>query len=190
MLVTPEFVKKELTKLEKKVQANEMTRKEALDMLDKADSTKLSLQREEVALRTLAAGGVPKVARLALAQQLADVMKVSFDETSIMELINKYEKQDTVAEPSKPVVAKTSSPKASAPKDEVSTDEAPKKKGRPRLTEEQKAENARKRALAAAATATAATATIATPPPVEEAATEPVDEDEDEYFDPDAYEDE
>jgi hypothetical protein len=189
MSVTPEFVKRELTKLEKKVQANETTRKEALDMLDKADSTKLSLQREEVALRTLAAGGVPKVARIALAQQLADVMKVSFDETSIMELIAKYDKQDVTNPPSeKPTVSKVA--KVSAPKIEVTTEEvpkvevetegAPKKRGRPALTDEQKAENARKRALAAVATAA--------PPPVE-AEEDPVEE-EDEYFDPDAYEDE
>jgi hypothetical protein len=179
MSVTPEFVKKELLKLEKKVQANETTRKEALDALDKAETIKLNLQREEVALRTLAAGGIPKAARPALAQQLAEVMKVNYDEASIMELITKYEKQDTVAEPSKPSAPKPSSPKADVtPAAGDAPADAPKKqRGRPKMTEEEKAAKARERALAAAA--------AALPPAVEEADSD--DEDEDEFFDPDAY---
>jgi hypothetical protein len=177
MSVTPEFVKRELVRLEKKVVANETTRKEALEALDKADSTRLSLQREEVALRTLAAGGIPKSARPALAQQLAEVMKVNYDEASIMELITKYEKQDAVTEPTKPVASKPSAPKVSTPAEEE-TAETPKRRGRPKMSDEEKAAKARERALAAAA--------AAAPPVAEE---EPVDEDE-EYFDPEDYDEE
>jgi hypothetical protein len=180
MSVTPEYIKKELIRLEKKVVANETTRKEALEALDKADSTRLSLQREAVALRTLAAGGVPKSSRPAIAQQLAEVMNVNYDEASIMELITKYEKQDAVTEPVKPVASKPSAPKVVTPAKEETSEETAKRRGRPKMSDEEKAERAKARALAAAAAA------AVTPPVAEE---EPTDDDE-EYFDPADYDEE
>ena len=188
MSVTPEFVKKELSKLEKKRQANETTRKEAREALDRADQINLGLQREEVALRTLAAGGIPKAARAGLAQQLAEVLKVSYDETSIMEIIAKYEKQDTTEPVEEAPAPKKSAAPAPAPKAAASATpvgDAPKKgRGRPKLTDEQKAENARKRALAAAA--------AAVEPEMDEDVEEPMDgvDPDEEFFDPDKYDQE
>jgi hypothetical protein len=182
MSVTPDFVKKELVKLEKKTKANETTRKEAYDALEKAKEVRIALQREEIALRTLAAGEVPKATRVGFAQQLADALKVAFDETSIMEIITKYEKQDkykadevtptnSIDVPDTP----TESVEADAPV--VTTTSASKKRGRPKLSDAEKATRAKARALAAVATA----------PLAEEKEQEP---DDDDYFDPDDYGDE
>ena len=176
MSVTPEFVKKELSKLEKKKQANETTRREAYEVLDRTDQIKLGLQREEVALRTLAAGGIPKAARAIIAQQLAEVMKVNYDETSIMDIIAKYEKQDTT----EPAPKQTS---ADSP-DQETGDTSKRGRGRPKMSDEEKAERARQRALAAAA--------AAAEPEMEDNEEEPVDmgESDDDYFDPDKYDQE
>jgi hypothetical protein len=185
MSVTPEFVKKELVKLEKKRQANETSRKEALESLDKAESIKLNLQQEEVALRTLAAGKIPKDARVTIAQQLAEALKVKYDESSIMDLITKYEKQDTATEPAKPAASsKPAAPKVTTPPaPESDSTEAPKKqRGRPALTPEQKAERAKQRAIAAAAAAAV--------PEVDESDVDMDDEMEDEFPDLDEYGDE
>jgi hypothetical protein len=190
MSVTPEFVKKELVKLEKRKQVNVASQAEMKEALDKANEIALKLQQEEVALRTLAAGPVPKAARPGLAQQLAEILKVKFDEPSIMELIAKYEKQDAVAETTKPTtparVAKVEEP-AETPvaKDQTPPDPTPKKgRGRPKMTDEEKKEAARQRMLAAAEAAAAAKAVEP------DAYDDEKDHDEEEYFNPDEYDQE
>jgi hypothetical protein len=196
MMVTPEFVKKQLENLGKKERANEKLREEAQQALDKTSNTSQVLKYEAVALRTLAAGNIPKSARPAMAQQLAEVMGVEYNETSIMSLIAKYEKQDVEDEISVPV-GNVKEKKAKVQPAEVITvdvgedkpaSEPKRGRGRPPLTPEQKAKSAKKRALAAQEQAKATVA-------VDKVEEEPVstlddDDDDEEYFDPSDYDDE
>lgn len=192
MSVTPEFVKKELTKLEKKKKANETTYSEMQEGLNKAKEIKSALELEEVALRTLAAGPVPKAARPGLAQQLAEIMKVKFDETSIMDIIAKFEKQDAAAENTKPAVSSKKAASVEVPEEteavaaepEPASDPAPKRgRGRPKMTDEQKKDAAKQRMLAAAQAAAEARA---------ESAEDYDDDDEEgeELFNPDDFDEE
>ena len=196
MTVSLEVVQKELVKVEKKRKATETLKKEAHDSLEKLKQTELGLQYQEIAIRSLT---VPPAGRTAAAQQLAAVMNIPYNEPTIMELVNRYEKQDVVDEISVVPEPKTAEPTAVKPApvkpqavqvdtegdDPVAT--TAKRRGRPTMTPEQKAEAARQRAMAAQVKANAATAAEVTTAPAH-IAEEPVDEDDDEYFDSSDYE--
>ena len=186
MSVSLEVVQKELSKVEKKRKATETLRKEANDSLEKLKQTELGLQYQEIAIRSLT---VPPAGRTAAAQQLSAVMGIPYNEPTIMELVNRYEKQDVVDEvsvvPEKP--ARVKKEVVTVETDDDGTDVpavAPKRRGRPAMTPEQKAEAARQRAMAAQVKQNAAASPAA--PVVEEE----VDSDDDEYFDPSDYDDE
>jgi hypothetical protein len=168
MAVTQEFVMAELKKVDKKMRANDSLLQETQSTLDKTIQAGKILKQEIVALRTLGVEDLPKSSRASLAKQWSEVLGIPYDEPSIMGIIAKYEKQDvrdgvTSVSPVKkdkpapspaPAPARVVAAAQNAQSNDtpvVETAEptvAPKRRGRPPLTPEQKAERARQRAKA------------------------------------------